>query len=250
MTTAVQRPASDFGWVRGGVIRGPRDQKRIALVFTGGDFGEGGLWILDALKLRGIKGAFFFTGDFLRKPEHREIIRRVLDEGHYLGPHSDKHLLYCPWEDRDKTLVSREEFEKDLKKNIDDLCAMGARREAITWWIPPYEWYNENISEWSLGMGIRLFNFTPGTLSHTDYTEADANNYRPNLKIYQSILDYESSHADGLNGFLLLTHVGASPKRPEKFFKYLPALLDELQRRGYTFPRLDEMLSAAPLRTR
>ncbi len=248
MTTDSIRPANDFEWVRGGIIRGPRDQKQLALVFTGGDFGEGGHEILDTLRARNIKGAFFFTGDFIRKPEHLPIVKRILEEGHYLGPHSDKHLLYCPWEDRNRTLVTRKEFQEDLQKNIDDLCALGANRHDMQWWIPPYEWYNEDISEWSLNMGIRLFNFTPGTLSHADYTEADAKNYRSSDVIYDSILEYESTHEGGLNGFLLLSHVGASPKRTDKFFKRLPALLDELRSRGYAFVRLDQLLADAPLR--
>lgn len=248
MATLPNRPATDFDWVRGGVVRGPRDKKQIALVFTGGGFGEGTLSILDALKSRGIHGAFFFTGDYIRTPEYREGIRRILAEGHYLGPHSDKHLLYCPWDDRDKTLVTRAEFEADLKKNIDDLVALGARRDQISWWIPAYEWYNQDIADWSLDMGMRVFNFTPGTLSHTDYTEDDAKNYRDCDTIYNSVLDYESSHADGLNGFLLLSHVGAGAKRTDKFFKRLPALLDELTRRGYSFVRVDEMLAQAPMK--
>jgi len=248
MSPHTTRSASDYDWVRGAVVRGPRDKKQIALVFTGGDFGEGTTTILDTLRQRHIRGAFFFTGDYLRKPEHRAGIQRLLAEGHYLGPHSDKHLLYCPWDDRGKTLVTRSEFEADLKKNVDDLVALGARRDEITWWIPPYEWYNEDITDWSLAMGMRLFNFTPGTLSHADYTEDDAENYRDCDTIYRSILDYESSHDDGLNGFLLLTHVGASPKRTDKFFTRLPALLDELKGRGYTFMRLDQLLDRAPKR--
>src|SRR5438876_11710375 len=55
----------------GGVVRGDPSTKRLALIFTGGDFGEGTGEILDALKLRGIKASFFFTGAYLHKPEHQ-----------------------------------------------------------------------------------------------------------------------------------------------------------------------------------
>src|ERR1043166_449136 len=89
----------------GGVIRGEVSNKRLALIFTGGDFGEGTGHILDVLAANQIKGSFFFTGDFLRKAELSGAVRRVVEEEHYLGPHSDAHPLYCPWEDRNKTLV-------------------------------------------------------------------------------------------------------------------------------------------------
>lgn len=248
MSTSTPRPASDYTWDHDAIIRGPRDRKRMALVFTGGEFGEGGPEILDTLQSRGIKGSFFFTGDFLRKPEYDPIIRRIIAEGHYLGPHGDAHLLYCPWDDRRKTLVTREEFTRDLQKNIDDLVDRGADRNAMNWWIPPYEWYNTDITEWSLAAGIRLFNFTPGTSSNADYTEETDRRYIASSVIYYKILEYESSHLDGLNGFLLLTHVGAGAGRPDKFFRRLPVLVDELMRRGYEFVRVDELLADAPLK--
>ena len=144
--------------------------------------------------------------------------------------------------------MTQEEFARDLRKNIDDLVALGVPRAEITWWIPPYEWYNEQIVEWSLAEGIRLFNFTPGTLSHTDYTESDAKNYRDSDTIYRSILEYEAEQENALDGFLLLSHVGAGKGRQDKFYKHLPALLDELRNRGYEFVRVDEMLAEAPVK--
>jgi len=242
------RPASDYGWAYGAIIRGPRDEKRLALIFTGGDFGEGTGEVLDALKTHAGPGSFFFTGGYLRRESHRPYIRRMLDEGHYVGPHSDAHLLYCPWDDRERTLVTWEEFTRDLEANLDGLASLGVDREGIRWWIPPYEWYNRRIVDWSLGMGLRLFNFTPGTLSHADYTEDDAGNYRSSETIYRSIFDYEAKHPDGLSGFLLLTHVGASPRRSDKFYRRLGAMMGELADRGYAFVRVDALLRDAPLR--
>jgi hypothetical protein len=52
--------------------------------------------------------------------------------------------------------------------------ALGIPREQVIWWVPSYEWYNEQIVEWSLEEGMRLHNFTRGTLSSADYTTADA----------------------------------------------------------------------------
>lgn len=228
----------------GAVVRGRRDRKEVALVFTGGDFGEGSEAVLDALRDAEVAGSFFFTGDYLKRPEHREAVSRAVAEGHYVGPHSDGHLLYCPWDDRDKTLVTREEFAADLRRNVEELAALGVPREAMTWWIPPFEWYNETIARWAEEEGFPLFNFTPGTLSHTDYTEETAANYRASETIYRSILDFEEKEPDGLNGFLLLTHVGAGEGRSDKFFRRLPALIRELKERGYGFQRVDALLKS------
>jgi peptidoglycan/xylan/chitin deacetylase (PgdA/CDA1 family) len=48
-----QRPLLD----RGAIVRGPRDRRRLALVFTGDRYAEGSRVILDALRRHGIKAA-------------------------------------------------------------------------------------------------------------------------------------------------------------------------------------------------
>lgn len=226
----------------GAVIRGPLTEKRMALLFTGGDYGEGFSTVLDTLARHRIAGSFYFTGDFLRAESNHANIRRALAEGHTLGPHSDKHLLYCPWDAREKTLVSRKDFEGDLQENVRLLTEFGVQPDAMRWWIPPYEWYNEEIARWSLEAGHPLFCFTPGTLSHADYTEDDAPNYRSNEVIWNSIVEYERQEHDGMNGFLLLIHVGAGSKRTEKFFDRLDDLIAHLKSRGYSFASVPELL--------
>ncbi len=199
----------------GGIVRGPSDKKELSLVFTGGSFAQDGMFILDTLSRYEIKGGFFFTGDFFREEDFSPFIERIIEEGHYISVHSDQHLLYCCWEDRSETLVSREQFEKDLANNFKELEQFGVAAEEARFWIPPYEWYNKDISRWSNRMGLVLINMTRGTLSHADYTVDDADNFRCNEEIWDSIIEHEKS--EGLEGFLLLLHVGASEGRSERF---------------------------------
>jgi peptidoglycan/xylan/chitin deacetylase (PgdA/CDA1 family) len=109
----------------GAIYRGDVDAKTLSLVFTGDEHGESFEPILDALKVRKIQGGFFVSGNFLRQPRLRKIVERAIAEGHYVGPHSDKHLLYASWDDR-KSLVTQAEFTADLNRNISDLKALGA----------------------------------------------------------------------------------------------------------------------------
>lgn len=237
---------SDYTMAHGAVVRGPRNAKRLSLLFTGGDFAEGTHVVLDALSKHRVRGSFYFTGGYLREPANRSAIDRAIAERHVLGPHGDAHLLYAPWEDRNKTLVSREVFLRDLEANVSALSLFGVNCEDMRWWIPPYEWYNAEIAGWSRDAGHPMFCFTPGTLSHADYTEDDAKNYRSNDAIWNSIFDFEKSQPDGLNGFLLLTHVGAGAKRTEKFFDRLDAMIARLKELGYGFASVPELLEQAP----
>lgn len=235
--------AQAFQRDEGGIVRGDASRKTIALIFTGGDFSDGGPHIRAVLAKKGIKAGFFFTGDFYRSPEKRELIRGLAADGHYLGPHSDKHLLYCSWEDRSKTLVTKDEFERDILANYGVMTDYGIRKEDAPYFIPPYEWYNTKIVEWSAGLGLTLFNFTPGTSSNADYTMPDMKEYLSSEEIYRRILAYEKKDPKGLNGFILLIHIGTAPERTDKLYLRLENLIDELSRRGYRFVRIDNLLS-------
>jgi peptidoglycan/xylan/chitin deacetylase (PgdA/CDA1 family) len=239
---AVADPASrPWTITEGGVTRGDTSKKQLALIFTGGDFGEGTIHILDVLKARDMKASFFLTGDYLRKPEHQDGVKRIVAEGHYLGPHSDTHPLYCPWEDRHKTLVTEGFFKRDLQRNIEDLRRYGALPAGrIVYFIPPYEWYNADQSRWAADMGVLLFNFTPGSGSNRDWAPEDDKSFVPSQKIVDDILAYERKDEHGLNGFLLLLHVGS--QRKDKTFLLLDDLVKELKARGYEFVRVDELL--------
>lgn len=227
----------------GGVVRGDVEAKRLALMFTGDQFGESATPILDALAERKIRGSFFLTGGFVKQESLRPAIKRMVDEGHYVGPHSDGHPLYAPWEDRQRSLVSKKFFQDDLQKNIAGLQAVGAfgKGEPILF-VPPYEWYNAEQVAWSDAMGVGLINFTPGSGSNRDYAREGDRAFVPSQQILDDILAYEQKDPHGLNGFLLLLHLGSG--RIDPFHPRLGALCDELTRRGYEFARVDELLLA------
>ncbi len=228
-----------YEYDEGGVVRTDRSKKEIHLVFTGGDFGEGGEIIRKVLKKHKVKAMFFFTGDFYRNNNFAPVIYGLKNDGHYLGAHSDKHLLYAPWENRDSLLVTKEEFLNDLRNNYSEMEKFGVEKKDAKFFMPAYEWYNQKISDWCNEVGLQLINFSPGTSSNADYTTPDLANYLSSEEIYNRILGYESKNADGLNGFILLTHIGTHPDRTDKFYKKLDSLLGTLKNRGYKFTLLE-----------
>jgi peptidoglycan/xylan/chitin deacetylase (PgdA/CDA1 family) len=93
-------------------------------------------------------------------------------------------------------------------------------------------------------MGLQLVNFSPGTRSNADYTYPEmGNKYVSSDIIMKSILEYEERSINGLNGFILLVHIGTDPRRTDKFYKYLPELIMQLKSRGYQFERIGELLN-------
>jgi endoglucanase len=232
----------EYTFDHGAVIRGNVSEKRIALIYTGHEFSDGGEFIRNALNKRKVKAGFFFTGDFYRAPANAGLISHLAEDGHYLGPHSDKHLLYCSWEKREELLVNKEEFSSDILENYKAMEAFGIAKERAPYFIPPYEWYNETVAAWAKDLGLVLFNFTPGTASNADYTTPSMPEFRSSEQIYKSIIDYERSDPHGLSGFILLIHIGTHPDRKDKFYWRMDDLLGYLQEKGYAFIRVDELL--------
>ena len=157
-------------FTHGAVTRGDSIERKLAIVFTGDEFAEGGSSILKTLRDEKVKASFFFTGRFYRNPAFKTIIQELHTNGHYLGPHSNSHLLYCDWNNRDSLLVTREQFTADLLQNYAAMQHFGIRRQDAPFFLPPYEWYNDSIAAWTRQLGLQLINYTPGTASNADYT--------------------------------------------------------------------------------
>ncbi len=92
-------------------------------------------------------------------------------------------------------------------------------------------------------MGLQLINYTPGTRTNADYTIPGEKNYRNSKEIFQSVFNYEQSKPAGLNGFILLLHIGTDSKRTDKFYYQLPSLINYLKTKGYHFKKIDELLA-------
>lgn len=214
----------------------------MALVLTGDEFADGGEYIADILMKNNIKASFFLTGNFYRNRDFRQLIQRLKKEGHYMGAHSDKHLLYADWKKRDSLLVTERQFKRDLLKNYQRMKRFGIEKRDALYFLPPYEWYNTSISTWTRDLDLCLVNFTPGTSSAADYTYPGMTTYKSADEIYRSIVDYEAKSRDGLNGFFLLIHIGTDDRRGDKFYSRLDTLINELKSKGYSFVRIDQLL--------
>lgn len=218
----------------GGVTRLDTTRKVVYLTFTGHEFADGGEVIQETLRAKGVRASFFFTGEFYRDPRFSGLIHSLRAGGHYLGAHSDKHLLYASWDDRDSTLVSREEWWTDLEQNYREMERFGVRFSDARWFMPPYEWYNDSVAAWTKAEGLQLVNFTAGTLTNADYTTPGmGKQYRSSDEIESRLLSVEER--EGLRGYILLLHIGTHPERTDKFYLRLGHIIDTLRSRGYTF---------------
>ena len=122
------------------------------------------------------------------------------------------------------------------------MANFGIVKSEALYFLPPFEWYNDTIAGWTAQAGLKLINFTPGTSSNADYTDPEDKNYLSSDAIMEKIKAYEAKGPAGLNGFIFLSHVGAGPKRTDKFYEKLDALIVWLRSRNYEMVRIDELL--------
>jgi peptidoglycan/xylan/chitin deacetylase (PgdA/CDA1 family) len=203
---------------------------------------EGAESILETLRDRDLQGAFFLTGNALAAPGMGEWTRRALAAGHYIGPHSHGHLLYAPWEDHKKSLVGKPRFQSDLYRNLAELRDLGGAVHWPVYFVPPYEHYNADHVRWAKELGCRTVSFTPGSGSHRDFASEGHRAFRPSRDLVDEILEFEEVEASGLNGHLLLLHLGS--RREDKVHPRLGRLIDQLQQRDYEIVRVDELLGS------
>jgi peptidoglycan/xylan/chitin deacetylase (PgdA/CDA1 family) len=231
--------------IQGSVIRGDRNKKELALIFTGDEWGEGMQQIRTTLQQENVKAAFYFTGRFYRNAAFQKEIQLLHRFGHLLGPHSDQHLLYNDWKKRDSTLVKKDSLLQDLRNNLAAMLTAGLPDElAGGWYIPPYEWWNEEIAGWLNESGVRLFSCTPGLGTPADYTYPEMGaSYKTNKQIRTTLEKTMQENPAGLNGAILLIHVGTDPRRKEKLYHELRDIIQMVKQDGYRFRRIDELLS-------
>lgn len=215
---------------QGAIVRTDTLKKNIYLCFTGHDQIDGFEHVMSVLNKQKIRGSFFLTGDFVRSNEW--LVKELAKNGHFVGAHSDKHLLYCDWAKRDSLLHSENVIREDISQNLHVLKKLGIHPE---YFMPPYEWYNQKVVEIASELNQVTVNFSAGTRSNADYTTPDMPNYTSSKSILESIDAYLSLHS--MNGFHLLIHPGTSPNRKDKFYLHLDELITKLKQEGYQFSK-------------
>lgn len=211
-------------------------QKTVQLIFTADSAFEGGAYAMDILREHGVKASFFFTGNFMRDSlRNGAIIRRAMSDGHYVGPHGDRHILLAEWNKERTTLASPDSALADMEGAYALLADYGICRDSAKILIPSFEWYNALHVNVFRQNGLFPVNMTPGIETYRDYTTPDLAYYTPSEFMWNQLLSREESH--GLDGAIILIHLGTDSSRTDKFYRYLPLLLDTLSHRGYNFER-------------
>ena len=210
------QPEVPRAWVEaldrfGALFMGCAHDKSIYLTFDAGYENGYTAKILDALLANGVKGTFFITGSYLdRNPD---LVRRMIDEGHIIGNHSDRHPSLPG--------VSYERVVREIVDVNDRFYEKFGLN--MTYFRPP----NGEISERVLAITAREgYRTVMWSLAYLDY---DVNNQRGEEFAYRMLMDNLHS------GAIILLHTVSRDNANvmDRFLRDAIAL-------GYTFKSLDD----------
>lgn len=230
-----EKGGADVVDAQGAIVKHRVGSRAIHLIFSADVAFEGADTILNTLAKHRIYASFFLTGNCLRNEKHKPVIHRIIKDGHYVGGHSDKHILYASWEDRQQTLVAPDSLIADFERNMEALGDYGIKLSETLYFLSPYEWYNQETVSLIERCGQKVINMTPGIRTAADYTTPAMKNYASSQQLKDQLYDFEKEN--GLDGAIILIHPGTSPQRTDKLYFHLDEMIEYLKKKGYHFER-------------
>jgi peptidoglycan-N-acetylglucosamine deacetylase len=164
------------------------------------------------------KMSIFVSGKAAEK--YPELIKEANELGFSIGIHGYSHKMMSKlsWQEQEKEL---EESSKVVEKIIG---------EKPTLFRPPWGSFNENTQELLMAHGMHLVNWDVDSMDHALSNLSE-----------KEIIDRVLSQVKP--GSIVLFHDADEFGNPrEKITKVLPAILEELKKRGYEFVTVDELL--------
>lgn len=183
------------------------EPKYIALTFDDGPHPEYTVRLLDGLKERGVRASFFLIGQNIEGNE--EIVKRMYEEGHLIGNHSQNHMQLT----KENAEAACRQIEATNQKIYE---VTGQTPEYIR---PPFGSWSEEL-ECMVPMTVTLWDIDP-----LDWKTQNKD------KIVSHVLKYAE---DG--GIILLHDVyGTSVDAALE-------IVDRLSERGYNFVTVEDVL--------
>lgn len=108
---------SQYGDAHNAWFIAPAEGNTVTLTFDQGYENGYTAQILDTLKEKQVQAVFFLTGDYLRSAP--ELVQRMVDEGHILGNHTDRHKHYCDELSIEESLADAKWMQDEVRKQFD-----------------------------------------------------------------------------------------------------------------------------------
>ncbi len=223
------------------IVRADTSRREVLLTFDGGSDDNATASILDTLKEHNIHATVFLTGEYIQR--YPEMVRRIAAEGHAVGNHTatHPHLTSFSFDGRQATLpgVTKEFLSAQLGRAAALFSAV-AGRPMDPFWRAPFGEYNGQILKWAADAGYRHVYWSP-RMDTLDWV-SDASNplFRSPDQMLAKLLKQAQGSPEGLNGGIILMHLGTEREGENRADTMLEGLITQLAGEGYSFASVKE----------
>jgi len=170
--------------------------------------------ILDVLQQEKVPATFFLTGHYI--DEEPELVKRMVDDGHIIGNHSNNHP--------DFTTLSKEKMKIELE-TLEEKVKEVADQDEFIYFRPPRGTFNEQTLAWLDELGyVHVF----WSVAFKDWIADEEKGWR---YAYDQIM--KQVHP----GAIILLHT-VSPDNANA----LERVIQDLKKDGYSFKSLDDLM--------
>jgi len=191
-----------------------KDEKTVYLTFDAGYENGNVEKIVDTLNKNGVKGAFFVLKNFVE--ENKELVMRMIDEGHLICNHTLKHKNMAKCQ-------SFEEFEAEVTA-MENVFKDVTGKDMDKFYRPPEGRFNEQNLAWAKKMGYKTIFWS---VAYADWD----NNAQPDPDASLKKL-LNRTH----NGAIILLHPTSKTNS-----LILDDYIKELKKQGYSFGELTDL---------
>ncbi len=186
------------------------DEKKVALTFDAAWGNEDTETLIEILRQHDARATFFIVGQWVDK--YPQSVRALYEAGHEIGNHSDTHPHM--------SALSSSQIQVELNSCADKIEAITGVRPVV--FRPPFGEYDNEVILTSRECGEMPIQWDVDSL---DWKELSA------IEIYERVIGRVQP------GSIVLFH-NAAIHTPEA----LPVILDELERQGYDFVTVPELI--------
>lgn len=191
----------------------PREGKVLYLTFDEGYENGYTAPILDTLKKCGVPAAFFITGSYLDREQ--DLVRRMIEEGHIVGNHTENHPNL-------PKLSSTDKMKAELTKLDDKFYNIFGKH--MKYMRPPEGAYSERVLSMAKDAGYKtmLWSFA--------YKDWEQNAVRGSKYAFDAVTPYLHS------GCIILLHAVSKDNSDA-----LEDIINYAKEAGYVFKSLDDL---------
>lgn len=199
-----------------GYYVGNTDKKNIYLTFDEGYENGYTTKILDTLKNNNVKAAFFVTDSYIKS--NKELIKRMVDEGHIVGNHTVKHKSMPQM-----AINGFDNYKKELTQ-VEDSFKELTGKEMPKFFRPPMGKYSEKSLYYAEKLGYKSIFWS---FAYGDYDEKK----QPGEEFAKKHI-MDNTH----NGAIYLLHAMSKTNSD-----ILDSIIKEWKNKGYEFESLSKL---------